>query len=172
MVKMPSMRNNHNNLSAYVILTNTDVSYYSLSVIYILVIMKPYAADYKTMNVFIGRHIDLYTSVHFLYATVHLLRRSLTHVPPFIITTAHVYVRTCSHRIAHMLHITHTHARIACVITIHACARIAHITTCAHTCMHAHCIMCTCTHYVTHHVRTSHTLQMCCMCSCVHNNKC
>ena len=130
-------------------LTNADVSYYSLSVIYILDVIKLCAADYKTMNVFIGRHIDLYTSVHFLHATVHLLRRSLIHVPPFIITTAHVYVRTCSHRIAHMLHITHTHARIACVITMHACARIAHITKCAHThacmriasCVHVHIML-------------------------------
>ena len=73
MVKMPSMRNNHNNLSAaYVILTNTNASYYSPSVIYFLDIMKLYAADYKTMNVSIGRHIDLYTSVHFLYTTIHL----------------------------------------------------------------------------------------------------
>lgn len=63
---MPSMRNIHNNLSAYVILTNTDARYYSLSVIYILDIMKLYTADYKTMNVFIGRHIDLYTSCTFL----------------------------------------------------------------------------------------------------------
>ena len=96
---MPSMRNNHNNLSAaYVILTNTNASYYSPSVIYFLDIMKLYAADYKTMNVSIGRHIDLYTSVHFLYILLYIYLSSIAHTCAAFYTPPEINIRTSTIR--------------------------------------------------------------------------
>ena len=91
-----SMCNNHNNLSAYVILTNTDASYYSLSVIYILDVMKLaiYTADYKTMNVFIGRHMDLYTSVQLLYILLYIYSALIAHTCAAFYTPPEINIRT------------------------------------------------------------------------------